>query len=367
MRIVRIASTFAWLAAIAPATAQELPPIEVESILLKLVEQVDVPAEQAGVLRQICVQEGDFVAVGQVLVQVDDEAAQLHRQKSEVEVQIALRLARDRLPVEIARKTLEQTHQKLQQLTLEDRMATRQAENVFRVEAADKAHLVAENELGRARKAKAAFDNAVSQSEIDGLQLQSEKSGLEAKQSRFEKEIDSLKAEAAKEGLRGQELAVGAAELEVAKAEAEHEVAQLQVSLKKREHDLASLDVARRRILAPIDGVVVELYHDRGEWVEPGQPVMRILRLNRLWAEGFIRVEDLSRCVEQAHVSLKVPVGKEDVELLEGKIVFIGREVDPVNREVLVRAEVDNADLKLLPGMDGAMVIHPRRVIDASQ
>lgn len=342
-------------------------PIEVSSVLLKLVEKVDVPAEQAGVLREIAVNEGALVKAGDALARLDDEAARIGQQRAAADVRIAERLARDRLPVEIAQKSLEQARQRLQQLTLEEKMAVHQAKNLFRVEASDKAFAVAENELKRAKKAKATFDSAVSLSEIEGLQLETEKAGLEAQQSRFEKEIDTLKADVASEGLRGQQLAVGAAELEIAKAEAEYEVAQLQVHVKEQEHALAGLDVQRRQVVSPIDGVVVEIFSHRGEWVEPGQKIMRVLRLNRLWVEGFVRVEDLSRCAEHSRVTVSIPLSTSEVIDVEGRIVYVGREVDPVNREVLIRAEIANDNLRLLPGMDGRMLIHAERTVETSE
>ncbi len=343
-----------WLTA-GPGAAAE--PIVVESVLLKLVEQVDVPAEQAGVLREVLVKAGDLVAVGDRLAQIDDAASRTAASRAAVDLQMAERLARDRLAVEIAAKTAEQARQKLEELRLQEQIAARQAANVFRVEAAEKAQALAENELDRAKRAKQRFDDAVSQSEIDARQLEAEKALLEASQSRFEHQIDALRLDVARESVRGQELAVGAADLQTAQAQAQQDVAQLQAQLKRHDLELARLELERRRILSPLDGVVVEIYRQPGEWVQPGDPVLRILRLNRLWVEGFIRVEDLSKCVQQARVRVSIPLNAEDTIDVQGRIVYVGREVDPVNREVLVRAEIPNDDLRLLPGMAGRMVV----------
>lgn len=352
----------------APLRAAE--PIVIDAVLLKLVEQVDVPAEQAGVLREIRVKAGDVVQPGDRLAQIDDEATRTAADRARVDLQMAERLARDRLAVEIAVKSAEQARQKLGELKLHEQIAARQAANIFRVEAAEKAQALAENELSRAQRAKLRFDDAVSQSEIDARRLEAEKSLLEASQSRFEHQVDGLRLDVSREALRGQELAVGAADLQTAQAEAEHEVAQLQAQLKRHDLELARLQLERRRILSPLDGVVVEIYRQPGEWVEPGDPVLRILRLNRLWVEGFIRVEDLSRCVQQARVRVSIPLTGDDTIDVEGQVVYLGREVDPVNREVLVRAEIPNEDFRLLPGMSGQMQVIAappavRAVVDA--
>ncbi|MEZ6067662.1 MAG: efflux RND transporter periplasmic adaptor subunit [Planctomycetaceae bacterium] len=157
--------------------------------------------------------------------------------------------------------------------------------------------------------------------------------------------------------LAGQQLAVTAADLEVRQAHEEHEVLQLQAQLKRHDLELSRLTLQRRRMLSPLDGVVVEVYQNRGEWVEPGQPVLRVQRQNRLWAEGLITVDRLADCTLNCPVRLTVPTGPEESVEVTGRIVFIGREVDPVNRELLVRAEIPNDDLRLLPGMDGMLVI----------
>ncbi len=337
------------------ATAQE--PIQISSVLLKLVEQVDVPAEQSGVLREVLVVEGQLVQSGDRLAQVDDEQTRLTEQRATVDWKMAERLARDRLPVEIARKSAEQTRQKLGELRLQEEIAGRLAANQFKIEAADKAQAVAENELHRAERARERFTDSVSQSEIDSRRLEAEKAGLDAQQSRFELDIDALKLDVAREALRGQELAVSAADLEVAQTQAEHEVAQLQAELKRFDLDLARLDLSRRGLKSPLDGVVVEIYRQRGEWVQPGEPVVRVLRLNRLWVEGFIRVEHLSKCVEHSPVVVSVMMNDDETIQVAGRIVFVGREVDPVNREVLIRAEIPNDDMRLLPGMEGSLEV----------
>ncbi len=340
------------------ARAQE--PIVVESAQLKLVEEVDVPAERAGVLRAILVQEGDVVDKGAPLARIDDEAARIALDKADADRQIARRIAADRTALDIARRKLDAEQQKLIQLTIEHQIASRQAENLLKVQSAEKALGVAENELDRARKARATFENAVSQSEIDGLQLKSEQAGLEVKQSRFEREIDELKSTLAEEIIAGQKLIVEQARLEVARAEAELEVSGLQVTLKEHEQRLAEVDLQRRVVVSPLDGVVVERYHDPGEWIEPGQPVLRVLRLDPLWVEGFIDVADLARCEKGCPVALTVSLDQKQTTTVKGRIVFIGREVDPVNREVLLRAEIQNPDLDLLPGMEGELTILPR-------
>ena len=48
----------------------------------------------------------------------------------------------------------------------------------------------------------------------------------------------------------------------------------------------------RRKVRAPIDGVIVELKRHRGEWVAAGDTLLRLLRMDRLRIEGFINAKD---------------------------------------------------------------------------
>jgi len=79
------------------------------------------------------------------------------------------------------------------------------------------------------------------------------------------------------------------------------EVAQLEskmaeLTLKLRRSQLAAADVklARRRVNSPLDGVVVERYRRRGEWVSPGEAIMYIVRMDRLRVEGFVAADKFS-------------------------------------------------------------------------
>ena len=68
-------------------------------------------------------------------------------------------------------------------------------------------------------------------------------------------------------------------------------------------------------------------------------------------------MEDLSKCVERSEVLLTVRLSDDETIEAKGQIVFVGREVDPVNHEVLIRAEIPNENLQLLPGMDGELTV----------
>jgi macrolide-specific efflux system membrane fusion protein len=129
-------------------------------------------------------------------------------------------------------------------------------------------------------------------------------------------------------------------------------------SLKENELAAAEQGLSRRRILAPLDGVVAQVHARRGEWVEPGKTLLRIVRVDRLRAEGLVNVNSLSGELVGADVSVKVVLGKRTEEV-RGKLVFISPEADPVSGQVRVWAEIDNPGLALRAGQRGSMVISP--------
>ena len=74
---------FCLVAASAAAASDE--PIEVDQALVTLIEQVDVPAREAGVLATVNVREGQLVAVNDPLANLDDTQAQLAKKKAEID------------------------------------------------------------------------------------------------------------------------------------------------------------------------------------------------------------------------------------------------------------------------------------------
>jgi multidrug resistance efflux pump len=147
---------------------------------------------------------------------------------------------------------------------------------------------VADNEYQRGLRSREASKNSVSESTLDGLKLEFEKMSLAHEQAEFLLSILKLRLEAKKASMRTQGLAVEEAELAVKEAESLLELAGLQAELKRRDIEAAELNVAQRAAVSPIDGVVVELPRRTGEWVQPGDKVVRVIRLTRLRAEGFL-------------------------------------------------------------------------------
>lgn len=270
-----------------PAAAE---PIAVQSVYLRLSEDIDVPARVPGVLSEMNAPEGAFVEQGTLLARVEDNEARLARDRAAIEVEVATRLADKEIEIEIARKAL----------------------------------AVATTELARAERSRQAVRGAVPQAEIDRLQL----------------EVDRASAE-------------------IRQTERDAAIAVVTARLKKAEHALAELKLERHAISSPLRGRVIEHYKHRGEWVEPGENVMRLVRLDTLRAEGFVEAGSLAADLTGATVLLKVDLPGRGASEFRGELVFVAPEVEPTTGQVLVRAEIKNEDLLLRPGLGASMTIIP--------
>src|SRR6185436_4268465 len=100
--------------------------------LVKLADQLDVPARQAGTIAQFEVQEGVRVKEGAVLARVEDTEAKFAEERAKVELQIATQNAVSDVAVRSAERTLvaavaemkraEEARTKLRDLVTENEM-----------------------------------------------------------------------------------------------------------------------------------------------------------------------------------------------------------------------------------------------------
>lgn len=198
-------------------------------------------------------------------------------------------------------------------------IADEEATNDVQVRFSAKAHEAARAELRRSEESIRSFPKSVSQSQIDVERLEVEKTALEKEQA---EQIQLL--------------------------------AQLEVKVKQAAVDAARLELAQRSITAPLDGVVVEAPVKLGEWLEPGQSVVRLVNTARLKAEGFIAAPHAKRVTPGQRAMLTVAGGEQR---FTGVVVFVSPEVDPINNQVRVWAEIENTDGLLRPGQRAEMMI----------
>ena len=267
--------------------------VEVEPCFFSLIQEVQVPAEEAGKLESVAVKEGQHVKVGDLLAEIDDTHALMQ-----------LKVAGYKLAV-----------------------AKEEATNNVHIRYAAAAAKVTKAEYEMNVAANRDFPT-VPEIEIRKFLLTYRRSVLEIEQAQMNQRIAALEA------------AVSQAEVEAA-----------QENLK------------RRRITSPLNAVVVELHRRPGEWVQPGEPVMHIVQIDRLRIEGALNAEKISpgQVADQpVVVAVQLPHGR--AEEFQGKIVFVSPLVE-ADGQYEVWAEVDNRPNRdsghwlLRPGLPAKMTI----------
>lgn len=262
--------------------------IRVESAQVTLIDEVSVPAKEAGALARLDVREGRLVDPGQEMGSIEADEAEMALAVARFELQMA------------------------------SEKATNDVDYRFAVKSSD----VAKTELRRAEESIEKFPKSISPTELDRLKLTAQR-----------------------------------AELSIEQAQRDLKLAGIQKQLKQQEVDTASLAVRRRKIVAPIGGMIVDVFHRTGEWVNPGESVVRILRLDKLRVEAYLSAKDVERKLLGREVRLRIEFAGGKPEDFVGAVVFVSPEVEPVSGQFRVWAEVENRDQLLSPGLTGTLTI----------
>ena len=152
------------------------------------------------------------------------------------------------------------------------------------------------------------------------------------------------------------------AKLSIEKARLELRIADQEANAAKADVDAAEENVRRHQVHAPQDGIVDKVHRHVGEWVREGDPVLHVIRMDRLRVDCFVsaakyRPGDFRDGQAQIRVLL---AGDTKPRTFPGKVVFI----DPNDRagdKFLVRVEVENekenGSWLLRPGQGAEMTI----------
>jgi multidrug efflux pump subunit AcrA (membrane-fusion protein) len=308
IRLFAVLSIALLLGLLAPsATTQETrarpEAIVLEGCLVSVTTEVEIPAQEDGVLQDLLVEEGSQVKAGDLLAQIDDTLAKLQLTVAEAELAVS----------------------------------KKEANNTTNVEYSKAASLVAKAEYDAAIVANNKKANTFPDTDVRKLLLTYHRSLWE-----------------------------------IEKAQMDLEIAGLQVNVSQAKLDAAAEGIKRRQIKcppetlaegqAPPEGVVQELYHHQGEWVKQGEPVMHIIRADRLWVEQFLQqtVYNMGD-VYGRPVTVRVNLAGGEQATFKGKIVLTELMVRGTG-EYKVRAEVENRKdpqgfWLLRPGLRAEMTI----------
>ncbi|MFP5285170.1 MAG: efflux RND transporter periplasmic adaptor subunit [Thermoanaerobaculia bacterium] len=185
--------------------------------------------------------------------------------------------------------------------------------------------------------------------ELQSVELGQARAGRAAARARAELARQTVER---KRGL-AEERIVSRGELQRAEADA----AEAEAELRAAEAGLEALGVGGEgagglsgfALLSPISGTVLERTAVQGQMADPSRSLFRIGDLSVLWLIVQAPERDVTRVAmgSPAEIALAALPGQK----LQGKVEWVGREVDAHSRTVPVRIAVPNEGGRLKPGM----------------
>ena len=83
------------------------------------------------------------------------------------------------------------------------------------------------------------------------------------------------------------------------------------------------------------------MHRHEGEWVQPGDQVLRVIRMDRLWIDGYLSAAAYLRDeIDGRPVSVTIELAHNRRVTLSGKVVFVSPR--PVGGKFSFRCEVRN-------------------------
>jgi macrolide-specific efflux system membrane fusion protein len=161
--------------------------------------------------------------------------------------------------------------------------------------------------------------------------------------------------------MRRRKLAWDKAVLSIEQARMEQQKARHEMEAKAEEMQLAKLGIDRRKIFSPMGGLVVAVKKRAGAWITKGEPLVRMVRMDRLRVAGHVNANHYGpHEVAGRAVTIRAHLERGRTERFTGKISFVHPEQN--GGDYLVWAEVDNRLVDeqwvLRPGLHVDVAIH---------
>ncbi|MFO0790437.1 MAG: HlyD family efflux transporter periplasmic adaptor subunit [Pirellulales bacterium] len=261
--------------------------------LVKVADEIKLPAMEPGVLVQLAVQEGALVRAGQVIGKIDDSEPQMQKKAANAAYAAAYKRWKD---------------------DVEIRFAQTQAE----------AYKAEYDMLVEANKIR---EKAITESEL-------RKARLDWKHY----------------------------EMAIEKSTHDQELAKYEAFTKQADVDAADLKIKRRVVVAPFDGVVEEIKRHQSEWVQPGDTILTLLKLDTMHVEGAVEQSKYDPSeIANCGVTIDVEMSGGQKATFQGRIIKVSSIVRP-DGVYNVRAEIanqqKNSNWQLRDGMPATMTIH---------
>ena len=217
-----------------------------------------------------------------------------------------------------------------------------------------------DSETYKSEQRAAKSDLAIAQKESENdIDLRFAKTSTDVSQKVYQRSLNATRQFAksvSKTELERLRLEYERAKLSGEQAEGAQELSLLSVDLKEAQYELATLRLDGREIKSPANGVVAEVYRQPGEWVQPGDRIVRIIDTSKLRVLCRCPFADSSPANVLTDAIFTTESGKD----YPAKVTFASPEIDPEVQDFLVWAEVDNSSGELFPGMQGTVTLRAK-------
>jgi len=115
--------------------------------------------------------------------------------------------------------------------------------------------------------------------------------------------------------------------------------------------DTVGVNLSDGRLSSPIDGILDQLNVDPGEYINPGQTVMKIVNIDKVKIELPIPEKDILYFEKGQNVKIEMENTKGEKREFSGVIDFVSMTAESTTRTYLVKVVVNNPNRILRPGM----------------
>jgi HlyD family secretion protein len=297
--------------------------------------QAKIRAKVSGYVRELQADIGDVVHQGDVLAVID--VPEMEKQRRVIEARIG------RLEAEEKRAAAEVKLAEANVRTAEAKRAQAQAE------------------LNRA-----AASLAASEAEFSRTQDLVERQSLQQRlldEARKKRDSERANQKVAESGIDAAEAGVVVARARQSALEADLAAAKAETIIARRELEELDVLIAYTQLKAPFDGIITQRNVEPGDLVRKdseasdGKPLFVVSRIDKVRVRIPVPEADAAFVSQGDQVKLTFPFFPAE-QAVTGAVTRMAGSLDASTRTMLVEADVDNDNYKLIPGMFGEATIN---------
>ena len=134
------------------------------------------------------------------------------------------------------------------------------------------------------------------------------------------------------------------------------------VDIAEAQISVAKVALAKKQIYAPFSGKLGIRQVDLGEYVAPGDTIVTLLSLNRLYLDFTLPESNFKDLIIDQLIEFRVQGYPE--QAFSAKVETWNPQLDANTRNIAIRAVVDNRERLLAPGMFADMSVRSRRQLE---